>query len=386
MFQKTILSTALLAGFAAVSFSAQAADVQLYGTVDYGFIYNHAKTTETGADSVKDDSFSMASGTNSASAFGLTGSEDLGNGLKVTFRLENGIEADSGSLSTEGTIFDREASLAVSGGFGSVYFGRMGAVVGDTGSVGFYGAQASALGTGWGDNITGHSAVFANFEDVRDNTVTYVSPEFAGGFVYAQYAFGENGKELKSGTDRYAAIGAQWQVGPVGIGALVDWTNKDASKLDATDTASVDDAFTYNLSGSYDFGVAQAFLAVQYFQDVADAAGIIGDFGKERQATKYDTMTGWGVHVGTAFAALGGDFKVGVGYMDAQIDHEGKDSGLDAKAWTASVGYEYGLSERTTLYCGAGYRDRKVDGVRSDGNYKLQQKSFDVAAGLVHNF
>ena len=105
MFQKTILSTALLAGFAAVSFSAQAADVQLYGTVDYGFVYNHAKTTETGADSVKDDSFSMASGTNSASAFGLTGSEDLGNGLKVTFRLENGFEADSGSLSTEGTIF-----------------------------------------------------------------------------------------------------------------------------------------------------------------------------------------------------------------------------------------------------------------------------------------
>ena len=40
MFQKTILSTALLAGFAAVSFSAQAADVQLYGTVDYGFVYN----------------------------------------------------------------------------------------------------------------------------------------------------------------------------------------------------------------------------------------------------------------------------------------------------------------------------------------------------------
>ncbi len=61
MFQKTILSTALLAGFAAVSFSAQAADVQLYGTVDYGFVYNHAKTTEPGADSVKDDSFSMAS-------------------------------------------------------------------------------------------------------------------------------------------------------------------------------------------------------------------------------------------------------------------------------------------------------------------------------------
>ena len=48
--------------------------------------------------------------------------------------------------------------------------------------------------------------------------------------------------------------------------------------------------------------------------------------------------------------------------MDAQIDHDGKDTGYDAKAWTASVGYEYGLSERTTLYCGAGYRDRKVDG------------------------
>ena len=413
MFQKTILSTALLAGFAAVSFSAQAADVQLYGTVDYGFVYNHAKTTETGADSVKDDSFSMASGTNSASAFGLTGSEVLGNGRKVTFRLENGFEADSGSLSTEGTIFDREASLAVSGGFGSVYFGRMGAVVGDTGSVGFYGAMASAFGSGWSDNIAGHTKVMAAYTSRLDNVIAYVSPTFAGTTVYAQYAMGgdDGGDENKTNTDRYAALGAKWAGGPFEVGALVDWTNKSNAELKIGTTTlgsndyTIEDAYTFNLAGSYDCGFAKTFLAVQYFKDASDAAGILGttmdlvkisgftddDYDAVQRVFSFD---GFGVHLSTQFDALGGTWKAGIGYMDGEANVNSTyaevpsfEAKPDLKAYTASVGYEYALSKRTTLYTGMGYVQREVEFTETDStSTKYEGKAYDFVAVLVHRF
>jgi len=56
----------------------------------------------------------------------------------------------------------------------------MGTLVSDAGSVGFYGSMASALATGWSDNIAGHNAVMANYSSRYDNTIAYVSPEFAG--------------------------------------------------------------------------------------------------------------------------------------------------------------------------------------------------------------
>ena len=140
MFKKTILVAAL----GAISAGAYAADVELYGVVDTGLKYTHEKWQEksaAGKYTEKDQSFTMESGTNSATRFGLRGSEDLGNGLKVGFKLENGFSSDTGALG-ENRIFGREASVNVSGDFGTVYAGRMGILRSDTGSVGFYGAMA----------------------------------------------------------------------------------------------------------------------------------------------------------------------------------------------------------------------------------------------------
>ena len=86
--------------------------------------------------------------------------------------------------------------------------GRMGTLVSDAGSVGFYGSMASALATGWSDNIAGHNAVMANYSSRYDNTIAYVSPEFAGVTIYAQYAMGDT-NENKASNDRYAALGAE---------------------------------------------------------------------------------------------------------------------------------------------------------------------------------
>ena len=176
--KKTLAALAILGAFAG---SAAAADVTLYGLVDYGFSFEHTDG-DTAADA--SDSFQMKSGQNSGSRFGVKGTEDLGNGLKVGFVLENGFAGDSGTFSTTNKLFDREAQLNLSGAFGTIAFGRMGQLASANGSFGLLG-QTSPFSSGWGDSI-GQKYVTADGWTRFDNTITYATPDFAGFKVYAQ--------------------------------------------------------------------------------------------------------------------------------------------------------------------------------------------------------
>lgn len=105
----------------------------MYGVVDTGLLYQHGEASASidgiGSASAEVDSFSMEPGTNSASRFGICGTEDLGNGMTVGFKLENGFESGTGALKTDSKLFDRESTLFIKGGFGTVYAGRMGTLV-----------------------------------------------------------------------------------------------------------------------------------------------------------------------------------------------------------------------------------------------------------------
>lgn len=118
--KKTLAALAVLGAFAG---SAAAADVQLYGVVDEGFIYTNTKVT----DEKSDNQFQLGSGLNLGSRWGLKGTEDLGNGYKVGFKLESGFNADTGTLQ-ENRLFRREAGLTLYGPFGSLGFGRFGGI------------------------------------------------------------------------------------------------------------------------------------------------------------------------------------------------------------------------------------------------------------------
>jgi predicted porin len=200
------VSAALLAG------SAMAAGVALYGVVDTGVSYTNTRSKVSSADvsygfTTSSKKFSMDSGNTAPSRWGLKGSEDLGNGYKVGFVLESGFSSDTGKGSDDG-LFNRESAIYVSGGFGTVYAGRMGSLISDAGSVGWYGAMASPFGSGWGD-IHGHEAVMS-MQGRMNNTLVYMSPRFAGLQFSAQYSMGEDSKENKPTTDRYAAIGVDY--------------------------------------------------------------------------------------------------------------------------------------------------------------------------------
>lgn len=142
--QKKLIAVAVLG--ACVAGSAFAANVDVYGRIDTGLSYVHEKI----GDKAATDKLSMDSGLSSGSRWGLKGSEDLGNGYQVGFVLESGFSSDTGAIGEEGKLFNREATLRVSGPFGSIYAGRMGRIGSDAGSVGFYAGSVSPFGSGWG--------------------------------------------------------------------------------------------------------------------------------------------------------------------------------------------------------------------------------------------
>ncbi len=370
--KKTLATLAVLGAFAS---SAFAANVTLYGLVDTGFSYYH---TDDGVNDATDE-FKMSTGANSASRFGLKGVEELGNGLKVGFVLENGFKSDTGAMSTNGDLFDREALLFVEGAYGQLGMGRVGQLASGNGTYGLFGGKVAPMSTGW-DKIAGHKYVMGSGFGRLDNAVTYKSPSFAGFNVLAQYSFdtgSATGTEAKpvvegeSSADREYAVGVTYAAGPMYIAGIVTQTN-----LRSVDNPDVDDPLQFSLGGHYNFGVLKAYAAAQYFQDSKLTIGAINDVEAVAQHDKY-AYDGFGLHFGVDVPAFGGTAKVGMGYMDAE-DQIGD---LDMQRYTFAVGYEYPLSKRTFVYGGAGYYQDCYDAPNAD-----DASVTAVNMGLVHKF
>lgn len=366
MFKKTIAAVAVLGAFAG---SAFAANVTMYGIIDTGLGYT---STDKGyGEDV--NKFDMRSGQNSASRFGVKGEEDLGNGVKVGFSLENGFSSDDGKLSTEERLFDREALLYVAGDFGELGMGRQGDLASGNGRYGLFGGKVSPFSTGW-SNIAGHKYVMGAGFGRMDNSVTYKTPTFAGFNVLAQYSFKKDsttaGREGSSAVDRQYALGASFTAGDLYLTGIVTQTN-----LKSLNQQDVEDPLTVSLGGNYNFGVAKLYVATQYFKDTGLAVEMI-------QTGTTGTFDGFGLSVGADVPAFGGTAKVLVGYMDAE---DQTTTANDVQRYTFSVGYEYPLSKRTFVYGGAGYYMDSYDKGSKDG-YDDKASVAAVNAGLVHKF
>lgn len=380
--QKKLIAVAVLG--ACVAGSAFAANVDVYGRIDTGLSYVHYD--ETGLSDAK-DTLSLDSGMSSGNRWGLKGSEDLGNGYQVGFVLESGFDADTGAMSKDG-LFNREATLRVSGPFGSIYAGRMGRIGSDAGSVGFYAGSVSPFGSGWG-KMPGHFAVTANYDSRYSNALAYVSPKVGPVTVYAQYTMG-NTTENESGDDRLFSLGAQADFGALQVLGLVEYLNKKSVGTTVYDDSQYDDSYTINLGGSYDFSVAKVFLAGQYFKAAPNYAGMKANYAKlvEGKEWRY-SFDGFGVNVGATAPIGAGQFLVSAGYGKGDLNIDTKDAKRSADAYIIQVGYTYPFSKRTNLYAGAGYMQTSMedgftntDSTTSDKDFKTTQVMF----GLLHKF
>ena len=390
--KKTLAAVAVLGAFAG---SALAADVQLYGIVDLGLNYSHV---DMDSNTVKDiDSFTMDSGTASGSRFGFKGTEDLGNGLTVGFILENGFDADTGN---DGTMFNRESSLFLEGGFGKVAFGRIGALNNGQSSWALVG-RLSPFGTSFGDYTAQASNIFS-LAGQFDNMIAYQTPDFAGFKVYAQYSMGntnghDDAVENEASADRYYAIGLTYDNGPVSAYFAVDslnYASNDGTKFWGYEQ---DDSLTVTLGGSWDFEVAKVYLGAQYFDTVMPSTlgGIAGNVGspyKDQYGTdllKDASITGFGVGLGVDAPVAGGKIMAAAGYVDAEQSDVNEDMGnkYDFSRWVVSVGYDYPFSKRTDVYAVASYICDDIEGKSENlKDMEWNPSAYSVIVGLRHKF
>ena len=403
--KKTLAALAVLGALSAGS--AVAADVTLYGVVDYSLKYSRVDTDKTGEDAT--NKFEMASGAQSGSRFGLKGTEDLGNGLKVGFVLENGFGADDGTMLQGSRLFGRESQVYLAGAFGQLSFGRVGQLVSGNGSYGLMG-DISPFGASWAGAVepSTYMVGYGRF----DNTVTYKSPEFAGARVYAQYSFNANNKdewkqdglddtrsttEGKTTANRYAALGATYNVGGLALVAAADWYNwsDNWDRMNGADWNHVegkdsDDGYTFTLAGSYNFQVVKAYLSAQYFDNMYRKGSTEGDalaaFG---EYMGNDQFKGYGVIAGVSAPIAGGLGMFAVGYTDAEdCDKvEGANAAkTEVQRFGASIGYDYSLSKRTNVYTVLSYAKDKLE---NEGNEKGVDRDPNTTTwwvGMRHKF
>ena len=370
MFKKSLIAVAVLG---ATAFSVQAADVTMYGKVDTGLQFKTNEVTEGNQTVTDTDTFSMENGLNSASRFGIKGSEDLGNGMKVSFQLENGFKSDSGEFKTEGKLFDRQATVAVSSDFGTLTMGRVGGIGSGAGFDLVY---------GYGDAFDGGSPNVLGLakSDRYDNMVTYQTPKFAGLQATVQYSFNEDSveetaREGSSAVNRYSSAALTGDFGALQTVLAYEFQNYKSFGA----AAEHDDGQIVYLGGNYDCGFAKTFVMGQYFKGIkaGQLTAITEDDADRVDSASSDGVKGYGVHLGTIVPVAGGDLTVAAYFTDFAVEYATGDK--DAKSYAFGAKYEYYLSKRTSVYTGAGFAQVKYDDEGSD-------KTTQAYLGLTHRF
>ena len=400
--KKTFVAAAVLGAFAA---SAMAADVTLYGVIDTGLHYSN-KNVESKHDV---NSFDMKTGASAGNRWGLKGTEDLGNGYKVGFVLENGFTEDDGQLGNSGRLFGREANLYVASDFGTLSFGRVGALTSGAGSYDLM--KYTPFATGWAGTATKANFMLAD-RDRMDNTVTYVTPSFAGVQVYAQYSFNRDGQETAGNerqNDRYAALGATYKNGAFSSALVVDTVMHNNKSANDKDSLGV------TLGASYDFEVVKLFAMGQYGQH-ENFLGTTFDKGTKTTAsgTKYaadyfKTLSskgwkGYGVNLGATAPVLGGTVLAQASYLDAKthdrMTYEEAKKGdnattelaeksydeAKAQNWGIALGYTYPFSKRTNVYTYVSYNETQVKTEAEAKDTDVTTKFTEFGLGIKHTF
>ena len=165
--QRNLRAAATAAGLAlcACAQAQGASNVTLYGIIDQSIRYtNHV-------DDGGGSKLQLANGAITNSRFGLKGEEDLGDGSRAVFRLENGFDPQTGMANQNGRLFGRYAYVGLSNDrWGTLTAGRQGAE-----SFNFFG-EFDPLTVG---NYMGNSWPFLITVGRLDNLLTYAG-KFGG--------------------------------------------------------------------------------------------------------------------------------------------------------------------------------------------------------------
>jgi len=324
------------------------AQVVIYGTVDAAVTsYSQDGYTKTG----------LGNSQLGSSKIGFMGTEDLGDGLKATFKLEGGLANDSGNgkasntnnqasgaagqltqaNGTQGLDFQRYSYVGLTGGFGEVRLGRDYLNVYQYATAGFdpFGTNGPADSAALTLNLAARLAPYTAAN--ASNMLGYISPKMSGVTLRLQ-AFAGEGTNSTDGSG-YSAQ-AEYAVGPLLVSGgqqVTTGTPKAAkpavlSPASAGALATPGDYTQAALGASYDFGMAKVvFTSVQEKLVFNDSA----------TGTNNSNLIGVIVPLGA--------FNYKVSYI-ASVFNGGASADVDQKGTLIGLGADYALSKRTKLY------------------------------------
>ena len=324
--KKTFLALAIAA--AAPSLAYAQTNIVLNGSIDQSLEY-----VDPGVDGADSD-IRVTNGVWAGSRFAITGTEDLGNGLKGIFNLEHRLSPDTGTVTSGATFWAGQAWVGLQGGFGTIRLGRQYTPVrralepGDT------------TGFSWYNNGDGLGGITTRF----NNDVSYQSPSLGGFTVHAAYAAGESSATPVDNElgDAFGIAGVG-KFGPASFG--LGYHN-----ISAGDAPGVDDTTELALSIGAKFGNFGVGLA-----------------GAQREVNNIKRKA--------YFAS--GSAVVGAGTIYLTLKQD--DQGTDLDNTGLGLTYSHGLSKRTFLYASLGYN--KVEQASGDDT-----KPKSVALGVRHFF
>lgn len=207
-----LAAVAALAAFAGSAYAQSS--VTLYGVIDGGLLYQNAAGTSfiPALNKSAGKLFGYKDGGIYASNWGMRGTEDLGSGYKINFRLQGTFNSGTGALGLSGTgngnaAFSQYATIGVSSRYGRVDVGRqivpMIWAMYDTDArhSEYFGSILTAWiglnqATGW-IPVSTNGSIGALYDD---NAIVYQSPSYGGVSLALEYAPGGVAGHFQGGT------------------------------------------------------------------------------------------------------------------------------------------------------------------------------------------
>jgi predicted porin len=218
--------------------------VNLYGIADLGLRVTNGLSANN-APALPGRTTAVSSGTDNTSRWGIKGQESLGDGWKALFRLEGGINADTGASAKSDRLFDREAWAGLDSRYGMLALGRQPNLLSDAlvavdpigkrfaafnPNINVAGLSNTAFGTHAFGRQYGPSGYADNFYRL-DNTVKY-SATVGPWQARAAYSFGEVPGDTSASSSHGVALAYQrpdWVVS----GATMQFRSRENLPLDA---------------------------------------------------------------------------------------------------------------------------------------------------------
>ena len=327
---------------------AAMADVTLYGNIEASIENGKSLAYSGGAKK------STTRIDDTGSLIGFKGSENLGNGLKAIWQVEQALSIDGTNVNGNNTWATRDSFVGLTGNFGTVRLGKLSTYLNSD----MEKFDAWIYGAG----VNGATVTTANTLDGRlNNAIRYDSPNLNGFKFTAAYGFDEARTTINGNRSNKAV----WNLG-AGYENAGYFVDAGYVAFQDTDASGSKDGNYWRLEGGYNANnllVALAYGQSKLYDDVA-----VEDAKKTKEAA---------LTVGYTMGALTPKFTY-AHVWDTKTNGVKADDGINQYV----IGVDYALSKRTTAYTSFGYV--KHDNVIVAGTDERKERT--LAVGVQHKF